>query len=92
MTRLTREVQNRGFHYYDWNVSSGDAGAASTSDQVYNNVVSSLKEGSSIVLQHDTQKFSIDAVERIIQYCNENGYTFASLNENSPTAHHGTNN
>jgi hypothetical protein len=28
----------------------------------------------------------------VIQYCNENGYTFASLNENSPTAHHGTNN
>ena len=92
MTRLARDVQNKGFHYFDWNVSSGDAGAASTSDQVYNNVVSSLKEGSSIVLQHDTQKFSIDAVERIIQYGNENGYTFATLDENSPTAHHGTNN
>ena len=92
MTRLTKEVQNRGFYYFDWNISSGDAGGAITSDQVYNNVIRSLKDGSYVVLQHDTQKFSIDAVERIINYANENGYTFQTLNESSPGAHHGTNN
>jgi len=92
MSRLVKTVANEGFHYFDWNVSSGDAGGATTSDAVYNNVVNSLKEGYSIVLQHDTKKFSIDAVERIIQYGMANGYTFERLEESSPGAHHGTNN
>lgn len=92
MSRLVNEVENRGFHYFDWNVSSGDGGGTQSTDQVFINVTSNLKEESSIVLQHDTQKFSIDAVERIIKYCNENGYTFKVLDENSPGAHHGVNN
>jgi peptidoglycan/xylan/chitin deacetylase (PgdA/CDA1 family) len=92
MSRLVKRVANEGFSYFDWNVSSGDAGGASTSDAVYNNVVNSLKEGESIVLQHDTKKFSIDAVERIINYANENGYTFSTLTESSFGAHHGVNN
>ena len=92
MSKLTKEVTNRGFKYFDWNVSSGDGGGTTSTDQVYLNVTSNLKEGSSIVLQHDTQKYSIDAVDRIITYCKENGYTFKTLNENSPSAHHGVNN
>ena len=92
MSRLVKEVQNRGYYYFDWNVSSGDAGGAYTSDQVYNNVVTTLKEGTSVVLQHDVKDFSVDAVERIIQYANANGYTFKTLDETSYGAHHGVNN
>lgn len=92
MSVLVNEVRNRGFYYFDWNVSSGDGGSPTVPDVIYNNVVSSLKDGSSVVLQHDTKKYSIDAVERIIQYCQANGYTFATLKENSPGAHHGVNN
>ena len=91
MSYLTEEVQRRGFKYFDWNVSSGDAGSASTADEVYNNVISTLKEGSSIVLQHDVKGFSVDAVGRIIEYGLSNGYTFKPLTETSPGAHHGTN-
>ena len=92
MSTLVNEVERRGFHYFDWNVSSGDAGSPTTSDVIYNNVISTLKDGSSVVLQHDTKKYSIDAVERIIQYCLSNGYTFSTLKDNSPGAHHGVNN
>lgn len=92
MSTLTREVQNRGYKYFDWNISSGDAGGTTTSDGVYNNVVTRLKDDYSIVLQHDTQGFSVDAVERIIIYGLQNGYTFSVLDENSPGAHHGVNN
>ena len=92
MSTLTKEVQNRGYKYFDWNISSGDAGGATTSDQVYTNVTTRLKEDASVVLQHDTQDFSINAVERIIQYGLQNGYTFSVLDENSPGAHHGVNN
>ena len=93
MSQLTEEVERRGFTYFDWNISSGDAGGATSSDQVYNNVVSQLKVGgSSVVLQHDIKGFSVAAVERIIQYGLANGFTFERLTAGSFTAHHGVNN
>ena len=92
MTTLVNEINKRGYYYYDWNVDSDDAGSATTSDEVYSNVVNTLKEGSSIVLQHDIKGFSVDAVERIIQYGLNNGYTFRRLEPGSPEAHHGVNN
>ena len=92
MSKLVYEVEVRGFHYFDWNISSGDGGSEISSDQVYNNVISNLKEETSIVLQHDTKKYSIDAVERIIKYCQANGYTFKTLSETTYGAHHGVNN
>ncbi len=92
MSRLVNTVTQNGFTYFDWNVSSGDAGGATTADQVYNNVVNTLKDGRSIVLQHDTKGFSVDAVERIIQYGQSHGYTFARLEPGYWGAHHGVNN
>ena len=88
MSFLSSDVQNKGFYYFDWNVSSEDAGAPISSDAVYKNVVTTLKSEVSVVLQHDTKKFSIDAVERIIKFGLENGYTFEPLTEDSYGAHH----
>lgn len=93
MTKLMREVGKRGFTYFDWNITSGDAGGTTDSATVYNNVIQRVKEGgSSVVLQHDIKGFSIDAVENIIKWGLKNGYTFKKLDANSPTAHHGVNN
>ena len=92
MSTLVGEVERRGFQYVDWNVSSGDAGGASTADQVYSNVVSRLGDGRYVVLQHDVKGFSVDAVERIIQYGQANGYVFLPMTANSFLAHHGVNN
>ena len=93
MSQLVNSVEARGFTYFDWNVSSGDAGGATTPEQVYANVVNNLKVGgNSVVLQHDTKMFSINAVERIIQYGLSRGFTFERLTPDSYTAHHGVNN
>ena len=93
MSKLVYEVEARGYKYFDWNVSSGDAGGVTTADQVYQNTINSLKVGgSSVVLQHDTKSFSVDAVERIIQYGLEHGYRFLKLDTSSFGAHHGVNN
>ena len=91
MSELVKEVQEQGFHYFDWNVSSGDAGGAKTTEQVYNNVVNGIKtkQGDSVVLQHDTQEFSVDAVDKIIRWGKINGYTFASIDMNTQEVHHG---
>ena len=92
MSRLSEELPARGFTYFDWNISSGDAGGATTSSEVYQNVINALSPNYSVVLQHDIKDFSVDAVEDIIKYGKANGYTFKKLDAGSFTAHHGINN
>lgn len=93
MSRLANEVVDKGYRYFDWNVSSGDAGGATTAKQVFENVIDGIKgRNVSVVLQHDTKGFSVDAVEEIIIWGLENGYTFLPLDSTSPTAAHGLNN
>lgn len=93
MSTLASELPARGFTYFDWNISSGDAGGAYTTDAVAANVINSLVyDGNSVILQHDIKDFSVAAVEHIIVYGLEHGYTFARLESSSPTAHHGINN
>lgn len=93
MTRLTQHLEAEGYQYFDWNVDSNDAGGAKTADEVFNNVIKGVSSRTnSVVLQHDTQDFSVDAVERIIAWGLCNGYTFKALDKDSPTCHHGVNN
>ena len=80
MSTLTQEVLNRGYQYYDWNITSGDAGEAKSADEVYQRVISSLSlEKVNMVLMHDTKTYTKDALRRIIAYGKENGYTFAPI-------------
>ena len=94
MTALVRQAALKGYTYVDWNVSNGDAGGASTADEVFENVTTQVQNVSannrpSVVLQHDSKGFSVDAVERIIIWGLQNGYHFSSLTSGSYTAHHG---
>lgn len=82
MSTLTSEVINRGYRYYDWNLSSGDAagGAPPSSNDIYNNVVSRLsKDRVNMVLMHDIKPYTRDALRDIIRYGKENGYTFDKI-------------
>jgi peptidoglycan/xylan/chitin deacetylase (PgdA/CDA1 family) len=93
MSTLVNEVTARGYTYFDWNVDSNDAGGASSADEVYDNVTSRLViGGDSVVLQHDVKGFSVDAVERIIQYGIEHDFIFKKLDKDSFNAHHSVNN
>lgn len=93
MSRITKAVEEQGFHYFDWNVDSFDAGGARSADEVFHNVVNGIsRHSTSVVLQHDIHGFSVDAVERIIQWGQANGYTFLPLTADSPGCHHGINN
>ncbi len=89
MTRLTRMMSDMGYVYFDWNVTSGDAGETTSTEQVLQNIVDgcSARE-QSIVLQHDSKDFSVAAVERVIVWGLTNGYGFAALDETSPPVHH----
>ena len=93
MTQLTKMVGERGFTYFDWNVDCGDAGGASNSTEVYNNLVSGVSGRSrSVVLCHDTHNMTVNAMEKFIPWALRNGYAFLPLSSESPTAHHGISN
>ena len=95
MSRITKTAKQRGYKYYDWNVDDDDAGRARTADDCYNNVVKELRPNrSNIVLMHDfgTNKKILEALPRIIEYCQKNGYTMLPIDDNTPEIHHGISN
>ena len=80
MTSLTKEVINRGYHYFDWNISSGDAGEAHSSTDVYNNVINNLDiNGINMILMHDVNPNTASALKNIIRYGKEKGYRFQRI-------------
>ena len=93
MTQLVKTVTDLGFQYFDWNVDSNDAGGAKSAEEVYQNVTKGIGNmKTAYVLQHDTKRYSVEAVEKIIQWGLANGYTFLPLTPQSPAYHHGVNN
>ena len=82
MNILTKEVLDRGFIYFDWNVSAGDAGGCNTSDCVYNNTINGLSKSKiNIVLMHDNKMITANALKDIIEYGKNNGYIFKVIDE-----------
>lgn len=95
MSRITKTAKQRGYKYYDWNVDDDDAGRARTADDCYNNVIKELRPNrSNIVLMHDfgTNKKILEALPKIIEYCQKNGYTMLPIDDNTPEIHHGISN
>lgn len=89
MTALTEKVKELGFRYFDWNVDSKDAGGAKSANKVFQNVTKGIgSKQISVVLQHDTKGYSVDAVERIIVWGLKNGYSFLPLDASSPVCEH----
>ena len=91
MTTLSQAMPNMGFKAFDWNVSSGDANGRRKPEQIRQNViegVQSISYGYAVVLQHDIQDFSVEAVEGIIIWGLNNGYTFAALDMTAPRTPH----
>lgn len=89
MTRLAEAVQDAGFQYFDWNVDSGDASGAQEAQTVAQNVIDGIGQKQvAVVLQHDIHNYSVEAVERILQWGQENGYVFRPLTGYSPGFHH----
>jgi peptidoglycan/xylan/chitin deacetylase (PgdA/CDA1 family) len=79
---VVAEVLRRGFIYYDWNVSAGDAIAGATTQSIIDNVINGvhLCWGPAIVLMHDNGKLALrDALGPIIDTLAQEGYEFRLL-------------
>lgn len=92
MSELVKDVQERGYQYYDWNASSGD-GAVKTTQELINQAIS-YHSNNLILLSHDAQAkdTTVEALPQIIEYYQSQGYVFKALDRNSFVAHHSVNN
>lgn len=93
MTRLSKEVTQSGYSYYDWNVSSGDAAPNGASrNAIIENVARGIRKNrSNIVLMHDSgsKQSTADALQEVINYIKANGYTLAPISKDTAQVHHG---
>ena len=95
MTRLTKLVTEKGYHYFDWNIDSDDAGRAYISSMIYNNVVTNLSHNRlNVVLMHDasSKQQTLLALKDIIEYGKNNGYVFDKITMDTPVVVHSVNN
>lgn len=99
MTTLSEVVQEKGYKYYDWNVSVEDAGACArsgVSDRqtcVLNYFKSGLsKNRINMVLLHDIKSYTASSLENMIKYALNNGYIFKAIDDTTPMIHQRLNN
>ena len=90
VTEIAAEMTNRGYVYFDWNLSSGDASSGGvTTEKIINTVINNVGSCNynCVILFHDYKKSTANAIEPILAELTSRGYTFSTLNENSPTVH-----
>ena len=88
MSALTQSISRFGYLYCDWNVSSGDTGGGANASTVASNVISGIKKHNvSVVLQHDIKSYSVEAVDDILFWGIQNGYTFLKMDNTTPMVH-----
>ncbi len=91
MTQLVATVDASGLMYMDWNVSAGDGAEGITSEDVINNVLGGLEtDRENVVLMHDstTHQTTADALQTVIDYGKENGYSFYPITRETEPIHH----
>lgn len=89
MTRLTKSVVEKGYIYFDWNCSNGDADGANNTEKQLSFCKQYPKSANTIiVLMHDTKSATMEALPKIIEYYHSQGMKFGKLTENTPVVHH----
>ena len=95
MSRLVKAVKEKGYHYFDWNSDSRDAGVARNSTEVYKNIMSGIYPNrANVVLMHDhaNNNKTIDALSKLINDCKSKGYVFDKITDDTPMVVHRVNN
>lgn len=91
MTKAVERVKTEGYTYFDWNVDSSDAGNAKNAEEVYKNVIEGIQpRRNNVILMHDFSgnTKTLEALERIIDYCIQNNYELKSITSNTEPVQH----
>ena len=83
MSKIIKEQYDKGYDYFDWNVSSEDATAITVDKET---IIKSVKDGckgkdSVVILFHDSQPktTTVEALPEIIKHLKNEGYEFRTL-------------
>lgn len=95
MSALSQQVLDAGYQYYDWDASCGD-GAEHTADELVAATEADTSYGyeNIVFLMHDGagKATTVEALPRIIEYFQREGYSFAALDRQAHVPHHGIGN
>lgn len=87
--QLVYKVYEKGYQYFDWNVSSGDAAGKKVPATIAANVINGAKGKDSIcVLMHDLHKETAQALPAIIDGLRAQGFVFLPLTVDNYGYHH----
>ena len=93
MSELVKEATEKGYSYCDWNVDSTDADGDPDKDRIAQSIMRGIRDKDiPIILCHDLNHETIEAMETVLRWGRRNGYRFAALTTDSYMAHHGVNN
>lgn len=90
MTLLTKKVHEKGWEYFDWNVSSGDAdGNHVPVERIISNCKKLPKAAECNILMHDTaaKGTTVEALPTVIEFYKSQGYSFSVVTKDSYPAH-----
>ena len=74
MTRLTEQLEQQGYQYFDWNVSAGDTKTKDTAEIVAKLKKETKNKEYAVTLMHsEYKKYSFDAIEEYILWALDNG-------------------
>lgn len=94
MSKLDSMVHERGYEYFDWNCSSGDAASNSVPAQTIVNNSTNCNYDQIMLLFHDSspKTSTVEALPAIIENYKNRGYVFKAISDDTPIFHHGVNN
>lgn len=84
MNDIIDEMHQRGFEYFDWNVSSGDGSNLTTTENIIDNICNNVGNAENpVVLMHDGagKHATLAALPTVLQYLSDNGYEFCPLDK-----------
>ncbi len=87
MRTITKQALERGYHYFDWNVSAGDAdGQCVPKETIVGNVLDGCRyKQEAVVLMHQSapKTTTVDALPEMIEGLLKMGFSLVPLGENS---------
>lgn len=90
MSRVSVGVVDKGYKYFDWNLSSGDANKNGyPKENIIENCKKLPKSNTVIVLMHDSaaKKTTVEALPEVIAYYKSIGCSFGVITSSTPAIH-----
>lgn len=93
MSRLVKQVEKKGFRYFDWNCENGDGYSKMAKSEMIRRATSS-SANQVMILMHDAngKKATVETLPKIIEYYQKKGYQFKAIDETTPDFHQHVNN